>query len=266
MSKHSNGPQKMTDETVYPTYSTPPLDQRSKDLRRLIIRALEGGRRGHIGSSMSLVEVIRVLYDDYLRVKPEEPLWSNRDRFILSKGHGCLAHYVILADKGFIPLEELDRFCHDDGILGGHPERGKIPGVEASTGALGHGLSIGIGMAIAARLKNETHRIVVVVGDGEINEGSIWEAAMCAGNHRLSNLSVFIDYNKIQSYGFTKEVADLEPLAKKWEAFGFGVIEVDGHDVSALRSSLQDLPLMDGRPAAITMPHSKRKRNPLCRK
>ena len=231
--------------------NTPNLDNRSRKLRELIIRALAGGQRGHIGSSMSLVEIIRVLYDDFLKFNSAEPMWDDRDRFILSKGHGCLALYAILVDKGFIPVEELDRFCHEDGILGGHPEKDKVPGIEASTGALGHGLPIAVGMAIASRLKNMTCRIVVVVGDGEINEGAVWEAALSASKHKLSNLSVFIDYNKIQSYGFTKTVVDLEPLSQKWEAFGFGVTEVDGHDISALKALTQKLPLVNDRPSAI---------------
>ena len=154
-------------------------------------------------------------------------------------------------DNGFIPAEELDRFCEADGILGGHPEASRIPGVEASTGALGHGLPIAVGMALAGRIKKESHRVVVVVGDGEINEGSVWESALHAGKHRLENLSVFIDYNKMQSYGSTAEVADLEPLADKWRSFGFAVREVDGHDVAALRDCTGALPFKANRPNCV---------------
>jgi len=211
------------------------LDNRSRDLRRLVVRALDGGGRGHIGSSMSLIEILRVLYDDVLRHRPAEPKWQGRDRFILSKGHGCLALYAILADKGYFPTEELARFCQRDSFLGGHPEAGKIPGVEASTGTLGHGLSIGIGVALAARIRKTDSRIFVAMGDGEIDEGSVWEAAMCAGKHALSGLTAIIDYNKMQSYGPVSEVQPLEPLGAKWRAFGFDVVEVDGHDVAALR-------------------------------
>lgn len=228
-----------------------PLDERSKHLRRLIVRGLDGGGRGHIGSSMSLVEMLRVLYDDVLRYRPHEPKWDGRDRFILSKGHGCLAQYALLADKGFIPVETLDTFCRRDSILGGHPEAGKIPGVEASTGALGHGLSVGLGMALAARMQKRDARVFVVTGDGEINEGSIWEAAMCAGKHKLANLTVLVDYNKVQSAGPTREIQDLEPLLDKWRAFGFAAAEVDGHDVTALRSLLRRLPLAADRPSAV---------------
>ena len=200
---------------------------------------------------MSLVEILRVLYDDVLRFRPHEPKWPLRDRMILSKGHGCLALYVMLADKGFIPVETLDTFCRRDSILGGHPEAGKIPGVEASTGALGHGLSVGVGMALAARMQRRDSRVYVVLGDGEIDEGSVWEAAMCAGKHRLSNLTAIIDYNKIQSAGPTSEIQDLEPLLDKWRAFNFAAAEVEGHDVAALRRLFRRLPLADDRPSAI---------------
>jgi transketolase len=230
---------------------TPPLDERSRHLRRLVVQALEGGGRGHVGSSMSLIEILRVLYDDVLRLRPAEPRWPGRDRMILSKGHGCLALYALLADKGFFPVAALDTFCRRDSILGGHPEAGKVPGVEASTGALGHGLSVGLGMALALRAKESDARVFVVMGDGEINEGSVWEAAMCAGKHGVGRLTALIDYNKIQSAGPTREIQDLEPLVDKWRAFGFAVAEVDGHDVVALRETFARLPFAADRPSAI---------------
>ncbi len=215
--------------------NTVPLDDRSIHLRRLVVQALEGGGRGHVGSSLSLIEIVRVLYDDFLRHRPHEPRWPGRDRFILSKGHGCLAQYAVLADLGYFPVEALRTFCRRDSFLGGHPEVGKVPGVEASTGALGHGLPIGLGMALAARIRKADTRVVVVMGDGEINEGSVWEAAMCAGKHGLANLTAVVDYNKLQSYGPVSQVQPLEPLADKWRAFGFDAVEVDGHDVDELR-------------------------------
>jgi transketolase len=211
------------------------LDDRSLHLRRLVVQALEGGGRGHVGSSLSLIEIVRVLYDDVLRQRPAEPRWAGRDRFILSKGHGCLAQYALLADTGYFPVEELRTFCRRDSFLGGHPEAGKVPGVEASTGALGHGLPIGLGMAVAARIRKADTRVFVVMGDGEINEGSVWEAAMCAGKHGLANLTAIVDYNKLQSYGPVSQVQPLEPLADKWRAFGFDAVEADGHDVAELR-------------------------------
>ncbi len=227
------------------------MDQRSKQLRKLIVRGLEGGGRGHIGSSMSLVEIMRVLFDSYLRFRPSDATWPDRDRLILSKGHGCLALYAILADKGFFDPEELDSFCKFNARLGGHPELGKVPGVEASTGALGHGLPMAVGMALAAKIKKQSHRIVVIMGDGEINEGTVWEAAMSASKHQLTNLIAMVDYNKLQSYGATKEVLDLEPLADKWRAFGFEVVEVDGHDMSALGNLVALLPLNAQKPTAV---------------
>lgn len=227
------------------------LDERSLALRRLVVRGLAGGKRGHLGSAFSLIEALRVLYDDVLRFDSANPRWADRDRCILSKGHGCLALYAILADKGFFPAEELDRFCQFDGMLGGHPERAKVPGVEASTGALGHGLSIGLGQALAMRLQKRDSRVFVLMGDGEINEGSVWEAAMCAGKHRLSNLVAMVDYNKLQSYDSTSVVQDLEPLADKWRAFGFAVHEVDGHDVEQLRRVFASAPFEADKPSTI---------------
>jgi transketolase len=229
---------------------SPPLDERSLALRRVIIRALEAGQRGHVGASFSLVEILRVLYDDVLRYDAKNPRWPGRDRFILSKGHGCLALYTMLADKGFFPEAELWKFCKADGMLGGHPEH-HIPGVEASTGSLGHGMSIGLGMALNARIDRVLYRTFVVIGDGESNEGSIWEAALAAGKHGLSSFTVLSDYNKHQSYGSTAEVQTLEPLADKWRAFNFAVAEVDGHDVNALRAVLAKLPLDPGKPSAV---------------
>lgn len=212
------------------------LDERSKYLRKQIIRALVGGGRGHVGPSFSLVEIMRVLYDDVLRPN---------DICILSKGHGCLAQYVMLVEKGQIDASELDRFCRADALLGGHPEQ-HIPGVSVSTGSLGHGLSLGIGFALAT----PSRRVFVILGDGECNEGSVWEAALCAGKHQLSNLTVIVDYNKRQSYGFVEDVQPLEPLLDKWNAFGFSCGVVNGHSVEWLLAMIKHLSVMD-RPQAI---------------
>jgi transketolase len=219
-------------------------------LRGMAIDALEGGSRGHIGSTMSLIEILRVLFDDIMTFDPNVPMTPTRDRLILSKGHGCIALYVMLAEKGFFPPEELATFCRYTSTLGGHPEYGHVPGVEASTGSLGHGLAIGVGMAYAARLSNSPHHVFVVMGDGELDEGSVWESALAAGHHRLDNLTVVVDYNKLQSYGPVAEVWDLEPLAAKWTAFGFDCTEVDGHDVAGLQEVLS-LSSSSQRPRAI---------------
>ena len=216
-----------------------------------MLRIVEESGRGHVGAAFSAMEIVRVLYDHILRIDPHDPDWPERDRFIFSKGHGCLALYLLLAEKGFFPVEELSRTCAFGAMLGGHPEAGKIPGVEASTGALGHGLSIGVGLALAARIDHRPWRTFVLVGDGESNEGSVWEAALSAGKHRLDTLTVLVDYNKFQSYGPSRDIQDLEPLADKWRSFGFGVREVDGHDVAALQVALTRLPVEEERPSTI---------------
>lgn len=214
-----------------------PLDERSLYLRRLVLRALVNGGRGHVGPAMSLIEIMRVLYDDILQYRPDDPAWKNRDRCILSKGHGCLALYALLADKGFFSVDTLDTFCKTGSILGGHPEHGKVPGVEASTGSLGHGLSIGLGMALALKMRGADAGVYVVMGDGEINEGAVWEGAMTAAKHNLSNLTAIVDCNGIQSYGPTAEVLDMSPLKDKWEAFGFDTYDIDGHDLGQLNDT-----------------------------
>jgi len=227
---------------------TTPLDPRSRQLRAVMVRCLAVAGRGHMGSAFSLMEMLRVLYDDILKFDPQRPRWAERDRMVLSKGHGALALYAMLADKGFFPREEMDRYCRPDGILGGHPEFSKVPGVEASTGSLGHGLPMGMGMAMTLRGKG---RVFVVVGDGECNEGSVWECALHAAKHHLDNLTVLVDYNHFQSYGPTDDVLPLDPLGGKWQAFGFGVREVDGHDVASLRGALKEVPFQAGRPSVL---------------
>lgn len=219
-----------------------------KNTRRDVADALVAAGRGHIGASYSLVEILLVLYHGVLRFDAKNPHWEDRDRMILSKGHGCLTLYAILADFGFFPKAELKRFCMPDGMLGGHPEH-KVPGVEASTGALGHGPSIGVGMAMAAKLDKKTHGVFVVVGDGECDEGSVWEAAMHAAKHKLDNFSILIDYNKQQSYSEVTEVLPLEPFADKWRAFGFDTREADMDHPEKLLEVLKAP--RDGRPRAV---------------
>jgi len=232
------------------TESTTILDARSLELRKQMVRTFLAAKRGHLASAFSLVEILRVLYDEVLHYDAKNPAWAQRDRFILSKGHGCIALYVLLAEKGFIPEAELWKLCKSDGLLGGHPEH-RVPGVETSTGSLGHGLAIGVGMALNARIEKSSHRVFVVVSDGESQEGSVWEAAMCAAKHKLTNLTVLVDYNKQQSYGSIAEVLDVEPFADKWRSFGFSVRELDGHDVNALRTALTQIPFDPQRPSAI---------------
>ncbi len=226
------------------------LDQKSKELRRTIVKVLDLCGRGHVGAAFSLIEILRVLYEDVLKYDAKNPKWPLRDRCILSKGHGCLALYAVLCDKGFFPEQELWNFCKPQGLLGGHPEH-KIPGVEASTGSLGHGLPIGVGMSLNAKIDKAAYRTFVIVGDGECNEGSVWEAAMAANKHQLSNLTVIVDCNKYQSYSTTKEVLDLEPFVRKWQAFGFSVIEADGHDLVDLKRAFSKLPVASHKPTVV---------------
>ena len=226
------------------------LDSRSKYLRKLVLECLFGGDRGHMGSAMSLIEILRVLYDKILKYNSKQPLLTNRDRLILSKGHGCLALYAILSDKGFFSKKKLKSSSRFYSILGGHPEFDKVPGVEASTGALGHGSPIGLGIALGAKIEKKNFHTYVIVGDGEINEGSFWEASMIASKHKLSNYHIIIDYNKIQSYGQTKNVMQLEPLKEKLSSFGYKVDQVNGHDIRQLIKYFKKIKI-NKRPSAL---------------
>ena len=231
------------------------LDEKSIYLRSLIIKAIIGGGRGHIGPALSMVEIIRVLYDNFMKFKYNKIKWELRDRYILSKGHGCLALYSVLAYKKFFEVEELFNFCKYNSILGGHPEV-TIPGVEASTGALGHGLPIGVGMAISLKNKKINSKVFVHMGDGEINEGSIWEAALSASKHQLNNLIVIIDYNKMQSAGPVKNILNMEPLKSKWSSFGFNVYECNGHDVLNIKEIFQKIYDDKGNAPKILIAHT----------
>lgn len=205
-----------------------------QQLRRIIIKQSRRAKVGHIGPALSIADLIAVLYGQVLRIPaPRDP---ERDRFVLSKGHAALALYAALRLKGFVTQEQLDTFCADGTLLGVHPEHG-LPGVDFSTGSLGQGLSFGAGAALAARLEGSARRVCVLVSDAECNEGALWEAVMFAAHHRLSALTAIVDDNGQQAMGKTAEVLDLEPLAEKWRAFGWHTVEVDGHDVAALREA-----------------------------
>ena len=217
----------------------------------MVLDALEGGGRGHLGPALSLLEIVRALYDSVLNHDPSNPLLVSRDRFVLSKGHGCLGLFTVLADHGYFPTSELRGFCGFESNLGGHPERATLPGIEFSTGALGHGLSVGIGMAMASRLRNEKWRTFVLLGDGELNEGSVWEGAMHASQHQLGALTVIVDFNRMQASGDIDSIVSLAPLVAKWEAFGFEVTEVNGHDVEQLAEVLGNSRKPHGKPRVV---------------
>ena len=207
-------------------------------------------RSSHIGGNFSMAEIITVLYDEILNISPDRLTDPDRDRFILSKGHAAAAYYSILALKGFFPIDWLDTFYLNGGHLAGHATR-SVPGVEVSSGSLGHGLPMAVGMAKAAKIDQRPYRVFALLSDGECQEGSVWEAAMLAAHHRLDNLTVIVDYNKIQALGQTSEICDLEPFANKWNAFGWAVRQVDGHSVDELYGALSALPFTGEKPSCV---------------
>jgi len=214
------------------------------------LKMVHRANASHIGGALSMVDLLAVLYKVILNINPDDPDKSDRDRFILSKGHSCVSLYATLALSGFINLEELETYGQDGSRLMSHISH-KVPGVEFSTGSLGHGLSFGAGKALAAKKGKESWRTYVLLGDGELDEGSNWEAFMFAAHHRLDNLVALIDYNKIQSLGDTNEILCLEPLGKKLEAFGWYVREIDGHDYKQIETALLDIPYLEGRPSCV---------------
>ncbi len=221
--------------------------------RRIRIHALRMTSRAgasHIGAALSIADILAVLYGAALRVNPACPDWPGRDRFILSKGHGGVALYAALAESGFFPVERLDEHYSDGSTLCGHVTHAGNPGVDFSTGSLGHGLSVGAGLALAAKYDGASHRVGVLLSDGECDEGATWEAAMFAAHHGLNNLVTIVDYNKIQSMSSVSETLELEPFAGKWKQFGWAVLEVDGHDHVALLKALE-APREDCRPTVI---------------
>lgn len=223
----------------------------AKEIRRDVLRMTSAGKASHVGSNFSMVEILATLYGGVLRVDPKDATLASRDRFLLSKGHACAAVYSALARNGFFPVEWLDRFYRDGSPLWGHISHAGVPGVEASTGALGHGLPIACGMALAAKRDGRGSRVYAILSDGECDEGSNWEAALFAGHFALDNLVAIVDYNKIQSFGRTAEVLDLDPLAAKWRAFRWDVREIDGHDLAAIDAAFGDDGWTPGRPRCI---------------
>ena len=223
----------------------------AKEIRKEILRIIYRAKAPHIGSSFSIVEILVALYFNYLSVSPETAQEGKRDKFILSKGHGCPTLYATLAAKKFFGREVLDRFAIDGGRLEEHPTRNLKFGIEVSTGSLGHGLSMGIGMALAEKYGRTNSKVVVLMSDGELNEGTVWEAAMFAAHHKLNNLIAIIDYNKLQALGKTNEVIKLEPLALKWQAFGWGTKEVDGHNIREIIKILKKVPFKADKPNCL---------------
>ncbi len=227
------------------------LEKKVKELRKTIFRTICKGGGGHIPASLSIVEILSVLYYGILRIDPQNPQEAGRDRFVLSKGHAGVALYAVLADKGFFDKGELDKFGRSGTILGGHPDMYSVPGIEASTGSLGHGLPFGAGVALAAKMDKKDYRVFVLLGDGECQEGTVWETALFAPQHKLDNLTAIIDYNKLQALDRLDKIISLDSLVDKWKSFGWEVREVDGHDINKLRDIFKAVPFAFGKPSLI---------------
>lgn len=226
------------------------LELRSIRYRQTILTSIARAGTGHTGGSLSCVDILNVLYNAVLRINPADPAWPDRDRYVHSKGHAVEALYVVLADKGYYPAEMLETMGRAGSHWVGHPTR-KVPGVEHNTGALGHGLSVAVGMALAAKKDRRSYRVFILLGDGELTEGSVWEASMSASFYKLDNLTVVVDRNGLQITGCTEEVMALEPLAERFRAFGYAVRTVDGHDVAALVDIFSQVPFEVGKPSLI---------------
>jgi transketolase len=223
----------------------------AKQLRIYALKMTHKAKSSHIGSSLSIADLIAVLYSDILRVDPSKPAWHSRDRFILSKGHACAVVYAMLAIKGFFPKEWLDTYYSDGGRLPGHITHWDIPGVEASTGSLGHGLSIGCGMSLAGKTDGTSYRVFTLLSDGECDEGSTWEAVMFAAHYRLDNLIAIIDYNNLQACGKSNEIIKLEPLAERFKSFGWAVKEINGHNFKEIKTVFSSVPFEEDKPSCI---------------
>lgn len=233
------------------------LKDKALEMRKRLLRLTHESGGLHIGGDFSLTEIMTVLFESYLRVDPSRPEWRERDRFLLSKGHGAGALYISMANRGFFDVEEIYRTYGKLGTaFGMHPCRNHLPGVETSTGSLGHGLSVTVGMSLAARLDGARHRIVTVVGDGELNEGSVWEAVMAAAHFKLGNLLMVVDKNTMSLDGPVAEVMGVDPLDRKFEAFGWNTVNVDGHDVSALFDALAAVPSTDSDRPTVLVAHT----------
>lgn len=233
------------------TASAISISELARRVRRHVVNMTSRGGSSHVGSALSIADILAVLYGSVLQVDPSNPHWEARDRFILSKGHAGAAVYAVLAERGFFPIKTLDTHYQDGSDLSGHISHKGVPGVEFSTGSLGHGLPVGAGMAYAAKLRQQHHRVVVLLSDGECDEGSNWEAILFAAHHELDNLVAVVDHNNLQSLGTVDETLQLEPFAEKWRSFGWSVAEVDGHDHGDLQTTFERIPLSPGAPTCI---------------
>ena len=226
------------------------LEDKAKEIRRLIIKMIAKAGSGHPGGSLSSTDLITALFFSVLKHDPKDPNWSERDRFHMSKGHCCPLWYAVLAESGYFSQDKLMTLREFGSMLQGHPDR-RTPGVESASGSLGQGLSVGLGMSLAARIDKKDYRIYVLMGDGEIQEGNIWEAAMAASHYKCDNLCAIMDHNGFQIDGATKDIMNLEPIAKKWQAFGWQTIEIDGHNMQQILSAYDEAKTIKGKPSII---------------
>ena len=227
------------------------VERLARAIRIHTLQMVHRAKSSHVGSCLSMTELLAVAYGRILRIDPARPDWPDRDRFILSKGHACAALYAVLAETGFFPTSWLRTFYQNGSVLAGHITHTGVPGVEVSTGSLGHGLPLACGMALAGKRDGRPYRVFALLSDGECDEGSTWEAMLFAGHHKLDNLVVIIDYNKIQSIDRVAEVLDLNPFAEKWSACRWSVREIDGHDLSEVECTLRQVPFLAGSPTCI---------------
>ncbi|OGD16578.1 transketolase [Candidatus Atribacteria bacterium RBG_19FT_COMBO_35_14] len=227
------------------------LEKKANIIRRYIIEMISNAEGGHIGGALSITDIMAVLYFHILKIDPENPEWEDRDRVILSKGHASAAWYAALAERGYFPKEELLTFDHINSRLQGHPDMNKTPGVDMSSGSLGQGISVALGMALAARYLKKIYRTFVILGDGETQEGQIWEAAMVAANYSTDNLIAILDYNKLQLYGETNTIMNIEPVIEKWRVFGWNTIEINGHRINEIVQALEEAVKFEGKPTII---------------
>lgn len=227
------------------------LEEKALKMRFDILEMIGVDKAGHLGGSSSAAEILAVLYFHTMRINPHNPMDPERDRFLLSKGHAVLAQYAALTELGYIPRDELKKTKTLEGMLQGHPDMGRTPGIEAVTGSLGQGLSIAVGMALGLRLDGASSRVYVILGDGELSEGQIWEAAMAAAFYKVDMLTAILDRNGIQATGATREIFDIPLIREKWTAFGWHCLEVDGHDVGAISDALDVAKMGKGKPTMI---------------
>jgi len=223
----------------------------ANEIRKDIVKMITEAKSGHPGGSLSSVDVVTALYFNVMRHNPENPKWEDRDRFILSKGHAAPLLYSVLAESGYLEIKELLTLRKFGSRLQGHPDMKRLPGIEISTGSLGHGLSVGNGMAIAGKLNKRGYRVYVLLGDGECQEGQVWEAAMTASHYRLDNVTAILDYNRLQIDGSVKDVMNINPISDKWRAFGWYVIEINGHDFKEILGSFERVKKLKGKPSII---------------